>query len=163
MKLRLSVFLIALQASATQAASVSTTLAVQAQVLQSGACSVGATAVNFGQFLPGQLNQYGEGGAISVTCSVNQPYQIALNAGEHYDAGNRTRRLASGGNLVSYALYKGSYGDEWGDPVSFPAGQVYSGNGNGQAQRLEVLAKIFTSAQTPAGSYADNVLVTVNY
>jgi len=163
MKLRLSILLFALQASAAQAASVSTTLAVQAEVLPSGTCSVSASAVNFGQFLPGRLNQYGEGGAISVTCSVNQPYQIALNAGEHYDAANRTRRLASSGNLVAYALYNGTYGNEWGDPVSFPAGQVYSANGTGQAQRLDVLAKIFTTAQTPAGVYADNVLVTVNY
>jgi spore coat protein U-like protein len=158
MKLRLSVVLIALQASAAQAASVSTTLAVQAQVLQSGACSVGATAVNFGQILPGQLNQYGEG-SISITCSVNQPYQYSLNGGEHYDAPNRNRRLASGGNLEIYVLYTGSYADL----ISFPANEFHGGNGNGQAQRIDLLAKLFTTAQTPAGSYADNVLVTVNY
>lgn len=44
MKLRLSVLLFALQAGAAQAASVSTTLAVQAEVLQSGTCSVSASA-----------------------------------------------------------------------------------------------------------------------
>lgn len=164
MKTRLATtLLILLQAASAQAGSVTTSLAVQAEVLDAGDCTVSASPVNFGQFLPGNANQYGQGGAITVTCHLNQAYQVAVNAGEHYDAAKGTRQLFSGGNLVPYAIYQGQYGTEWGDGNSYAAGQALSGVGTGQAQRIEVLAKVFTTAQARPGSYADNLVVTVNY
>jgi len=160
MNLRLSAFLILLPAGAAFAASTTADLAVSAKVLSGLSCGVVAHALNFGEITAGQPN-FGTSNSIVVTCSDGQPYRVALNAGEHYDADSGTRQMVSGGDGVGYALYLG--GVEWGDGDSYPAGQPVSGVGYSKGTAFNVTAKVFTNAQTPAGDYADTVLVTVHY
>lgn len=160
MSRRLSALLLLLPAGAAFAASSTATLTVSATVPVSASCSVQVPQMNFGDISAGQPSR-DISKSLAVTCTQGQPYRVALNAGEHYDADSGSRQMVSGGNGIAYALYLGAV--EWGDGDSYPAGQPVAGTGTGQATAFNLTARAFTSAQTPVGNYSDNVLVTVSY
>jgi spore coat protein U-like protein len=74
--------------------------------------------------------------------------------------------MASGANLLNYALYTESTRTTiWGEGLLGATGTFTgTGTGNGAAQASTIYARV-PSGQTsaPAGSYADTVTVTVTY
>lgn len=160
MNRQLSAALLLLPAGAAFAATTTANLAVSAHVPVSVSCSVQVPDLNFGDVTAGQPSRDTSAG-LGVTCTQGQPYSIALNAGEHYDADSGSRQMVSGDNGIAYLLILG--GVQWGDGDSYPAGQPVSGTGTGQATSFNLTARVFTNAQTPVGNYSDRVLVTVSY
>src|SRR5438477_13154107 len=83
-----------------QAASTSTTFAVTANL--QATCSATATTLAFGVYTPG-AGTVTNNSTISVKCTKNTPYTVALNGGS--GGGTVAQRLmASGANHLQYNL-----------------------------------------------------------
>jgi spore coat protein U-like protein len=98
---------------------------------------------------------------ISVTCTTNDAYTVALSAGNS-GVENARYMKGTGTHQLPYALTSVSYaGSNWGTT----AGAV-AGTGTGLNQNLTVYGQI-TAAQALAApvdaTYSDSITVTVTY
>ncbi len=143
--------------SAQAAGSATASFSVTATVVD--ACSVSATDLTFGSYDPGAVADKTASSTVSVRCSLGTPYAISLNNGSN--ASGATRRMASGGNHLSYEMYR--------DPgASLVFGTVanllgVSGIGTGLSAPTVLYGVIPKSQNVATGSYADQVMVTVDY
>lgn len=149
-------------AQPAQAAETASTLDVGATVTAN--CVVGTTALAFGDVdVTSGQNVDGAGG-LSVTCTTGTAWAASADAGGGTGASLAVRKMASGANLLNYALYTdGARTSVWGDGVGGTSSTI-SGTGSGSAQASTIYGRV-ASGQTslPAGSYADVVAVTVTY
>lgn len=102
-------------------------------------------------------------GEISVTCSPQQGYELALNAGQG-DGATVANRLMSeaNGETVVYSLYQdAAHTQVWGDAAG--TAEVVSGVGDGTAQLYDVFGLVPVQPTPPGGPYADVITVTVSY
>lgn len=145
-----------------QAAETTSTLSVNATVTSN--CTVSTTALNFGNVnVTSGTNVDGTGG-ISVTCTNGTAWAASANAGSGTGATLTTRKMASGTNLLNYALYTDSARTiVWGDAATTATAKI-SGTGSGSAQASTIYGRVPSGQTTlPAGTYADSVTVTVTY
>lgn len=127
-------------------------------------CSVTTIPVNFGLYSGAAINTTG---GVSVTCTNGTAYNIALDAGAHYDGGSGYRTIAQDAETMPYVLFTPD-GDpnEWGDAGyagTYAFGNPVPDTGNGAAQPHVVNARLLAGAAVSAGSYNDVVGVTVHY
>jgi spore coat protein U-like protein len=97
---------------------------------------------------------------ITVTCdSSADTYKLGINAGSHYAS---SRQLAhAGGQFISYALFQGSGGVEWGDiGVTLTTYPQLSVSGSG-TNSYSIYAVAATKDKAPQGNYSDTVTVTL--
>jgi len=156
--------LASLIAGVASAATATTTFAVTAN-LQS-TCSTSATALAFPAYTPG-------GGAktanstISVRCTKNTAYTVALNAGTTTGGAFAQRLLASGANTLQYNLYtSAALSSIFGDGTASTATSAGTGAGIGTANTVTVYGNLPDSATNQAavpGNYTDTITVTVSY
>jgi spore coat protein U-like protein len=169
-KLILSLFIMALGISFAGAAygagSVTAILDVSVNLVP--ACTVTVTPIDFGDYdgiasVPGAPNGLANGD-VTVNCSDTVSYNIALDAGLHYNAPNR--EVSDGVNGIGYGLYQDSaYTTEWGDSDfgnTYAAGLSQGDTGNGLDQPHTVYGGLGASSG-PLGPYTDVVTVTVHY
>lgn len=152
----------AVAAVPASAASTTSSLTVDATVTAN--CSVTTTAVSFGSVNVLSGTNADAPGGLSVTCTNGTAWSASADAGVGTGASLATRKMASGANLLNYALYTDSARTTvWGDAAT-TATVKFSGTGTGAAQASTIYGRI-ASGQTsvPAGSYADTVTVTVTY
>jgi len=146
-------------AGASQAASTTTTFAVQATV--TATCTINsASTLNFGSVgvLAANVDQQS---TIQVTCTNTTPYNIGLDAGTGTGASVATRKLSSGGATINYTLYtSNAYSSVWGNT---PNTDTVPGTGNGSAQSYTVFGRIPPQTSPAPGSYTDTITVTVTY
>jgi spore coat protein U-like protein len=150
------------QGESAQAATATATLNVSATVVSN--CLINTTPVNFGNYdgLAGPLNG---AGAVSVTCTDTQPWEITLGEGANADTGSLPtapiRRMTDGTNFLDYGLYTDiGHATNWQNVTG--AGMP-SGTGNGLAQSTPVYGQIPGGQSVPVGAYTDSVVATVNY
>jgi len=144
------------------AATTTSSLAVNATVTAN--CSATTTAVAFGNVNVLSGTNTDATGGFSVTCTSGTAWSASASAGAGTGATLAVRKMASGANLLNYALYTDSARTTvWGDAADATTVK-FSGTGNGAAQASTIYARV-PSGQTsvPAGSYADTVTVTVTY
>ncbi len=142
------------------AATATADMSVSATVVAS--CSVSAGALAFGSYSGSAVTS---SAALSVTCTNDAPYTIALGAGSGTDATTSARLLTNASDstsTLSYGLYQdSSYATTWGDTTGT---DTLAGTGTGAAQAITVYGKIAANQLTAStGTYADTVVVTVNY
>jgi spore coat protein U-like protein len=150
-------------ADVATAATTTTTFAVTATVQST--CTASATALAFGNYTPG-TGALTNNSTISVKCSKNTPYTVALNAGSA--GGTLAQRLmASGANRLQYNLYTTTaLTTIFGDGTGATATSAGTGAGVATANTLTVYGQLPDSAVNQAavpGSYSDTVTVTVTY
>lgn len=125
-----------------------------------GACDVtagSASDINLGT-VPSTATNVSSDGKISVTCTKDLAYQVALTPSSGNTDGSGT--MTNSGNSVAYALYQDrAHATPWGNVFG---SNTVSGLGNGAAQSLTTFAKA-PSANSPAGTYNDVVTVTLKY
>jgi spore coat protein U-like protein len=128
-------------------------------------CLLGTiTDVNFGSHGVLSADQTAQG-SISVQCTNNQSYTLALGAGSGAGASANTAdgrfmTLASGTDTVSYGLYRDSaLAQPWGDTST----NLFSGTGTGNAVAIPVYGKVPSQMTPQAGTYNDTVVVTLTY
>lgn len=134
--------------------------------------SVGATIISvcdsvsgtmpFGHYNPLTGSSLDMAGTLSVRCTAGTAYTIALDKGTGSGASIATRKMTSNGNTLTYTIYSDSARTAvWGDTT----GSTLSGTGTGLVDSTHVPYGRIMGSQfgTPAGSYADTVIITVNY
>ncbi len=148
-----------------QSATTTTTFTVTATV--QATCSATATPLAFGTYTPG-AGALTNNSAISVKCTKNTPFTVALNAGSTTGGAFTQRLMGSGANTLQYNLYTAAtlatvFGDGTG------ATQTVAGTGAGvaTAQTVQVFGQLPDSATNqaavPAANYTDTITVTVSY
>lgn len=153
-------------AGAAQAATRTTTFNVTANVLAN--CSVTANALDFGDYTPAAGALTGSS-TVSVRCTKNTGYTVALNAGTT-SGGSIAQRLmkhTSTTDTLQYNLYTTAalttvFGDGTGGSVT----SAGTGSGMGTATAITVYGSLPDSAANQAaltGAYSDTITVTVTY
>jgi spore coat protein U-like protein len=154
-----------LAAGIAQAATTTTTFAVTATVQST--CSATAGTLAFPAYTPGGGTQIANS-TISVKCTKNTPFTVALNAGSTTGDTFAQRLMASGANTLQYNLYTTSgLTSIFGDGVT--GGSVTAagtGLGVATANSVSVFGQLpdnATNQAAVAGAYSDTITVTVSY
>lgn len=137
----------------------STTFTVRTTVVAS--CSVSADGLNFGTTVPTPItNPVDATTTISALCSVNTPYSVALDAGTGQGATTRLRRMSGNGGAVDYGIFTDAgRTTPWGDGANGTVRR--DAIGTGLPQSLTVYGRIPGGQSPAAGTYTDQVTVTV--
>lgn len=151
------------------AGSTTTTFSVTATVVDS--CKINSAGnLAFGNYDPTSATATTGTSSISVNCTKNDAYTIALNYG--VNGGSASNRILSDGatptaDLLDYNLYTDSlHSNVWNSTCT--AGNncgsgTGAGPGAGNAQTYTVYGQIAAGQNVPAGSYSDTITVTVNF
>ena len=118
-----------LMAGVTHAANptVTTTFAVTATLQPN--CTTSATPLGFGTYTPGN-GALTATSNITVNCTKNTGYTIALDPGTTTGDSFTQRLMASGTNVLQYNLYTtATFGTVWGDGTGGTATQAGTGAG----------------------------------
>lgn len=98
---------------------------------------------------------------LEVTCTQTTPYAIGLGQGLGSGATTSLRRMSSGGETVSYALFRDAARTaNWGDTVG---SDTQPGTGTGNPQAFTVFGRVPAQSTPAPGTYDDTVTVTVTY
>lgn len=145
----------------TMAATITGNLPVTASVLNN--CVFGSiTSVAFGNYDPTSATPTTANGAITVTCTSGDVYNIGLNPGTFAGATVTTRRMTgpSVGGLA-YSLFRDAgLTLNWGQTIGTDTVQQ---TGNGTPQTATVFGQIPALQAVSAGSYSDTVGITVTF
>ncbi len=147
--------------AAAGAATATGTFTVQAVI--NSACSVSATALNFGAYNPASATALTGTSTVSVYCTGGTPYTTALNVGS--GGGTfATRTLSGGGQTLDFNLYRdASYSQIWGDGTASTFTVAGTGSGLLTANTITVYGQLPVSQDKPVGTYSSTITVTVNY
>jgi spore coat protein U-like protein len=151
-------------AGIAQAATTTTTFAVTATVQST--CSATAATLAFPNYTPGGGAQLGNT-SISVKCSKNTPFTIALSAGSTTGDAFAQRLMGAGANTLQYNLYTtAALATVFGDGTGGTGTIAGTGLGVATANTVQVFGQVPDSATNQAavpGSYSDTITVTVSY
>lgn len=132
--------------------------------------------VSFGTFNLGGADQTGVGaGKVDARCSAGVPFEILFDGGLNQDLG--LRRMSDGitpDSFVPYVLYNAATALEVGDatsltgytsssPMPYPGISVSGTTNTGTWMSFPLVADVWISAATVAGTYTDSVKVSVVY
>ena len=126
-------------------------------------CSVSATPVSFGTYLPFSGTPTDSTGSVTVGCLFIGPYSIALNAGLNGGGSFANRRMGSGSARMFYQLYTNATRTTvWGD------GTGGSSVVNGFcfvvcSNPYTVYGRIPARQAVRPGTYIDTIVVTVTF
>lgn len=155
-------------AGSASAGSTTANLGVSATVIKN--CSAATTtAVAFGNYTPtGGGALININGGVSIACTKNTTFTIALNAGSTTGGAFTQRLMTDGaGDTLQYNLYTdGTYGTIWGDGTAPTKSVQGTGKGMGTQVNTPVFGQMVdsaTNAAQPPGSYTDTVLATVTF
>lgn len=147
--------LLVVASSTAAAASTSTTFNVTTEVQAS--CQVSATDLAFGIYDPTSLAARTSSSTITVLCTLDTPYTVGLNAGSNPNGSSR--RMGTGASRVGYSLYRdGARTTEFSTTVA-----DVSGVGSGASQVHTVYGAMPAGQNVSAGTYSDQITVTLNY
>jgi spore coat protein U-like protein len=153
-----------LAAGIAQAVTTTTTFAVTATVQST--CSATAATLAFPNYTPGGGTQIGNT-AISVKCTKNTPFTVALNAGTTTGDAFTQRLMGSGANTLQYNLYTtAALSTIFGDGTGVTGTVAGTGLGIATANTVQVFGQVPDNATNQAavpGAYTDTITVTVSY
>jgi spore coat protein U-like protein len=123
-------------------------------------CSVTATNLNFGSV--GLLSANVDGAnTVTPQCTNGTPYNVGLDAGTGAGATVSARKLTSGGNTITYSLYKNSARTlVWGTTIGT---DTVPGIGSGSGQALTVYGRVPAQTTPQPATYGDTIVTTVTY
>ena len=151
-------------AGLSQAATTTTSFAVTATV--NSTCSATATALGFGVYVPG-AGTIANNSTISVKCTKNTPYTVALNAGATGGGTVAQRLMGSGANRLQYNLYTtAGFATVFGDGSGTSQTEAGAGAGVATANAITVFGQLPDNATNQAavpGAYTDTITVTITY
>ncbi len=151
----------ALSAFATaQARTATASLRTEATIVSG--CSVVGTTLDFGEVNLSHVRGRRTQANIEVTCTQGLHFQVGIDDGSNASTGQRRMKNETGGNFVSYELYKSAFGsDRFGDAIHR---QRVEGTGNGTVPVVvPVYGQILPRQSDPAGTYVDNTEITVYF
>jgi spore coat protein U-like protein len=126
------------------------------------ACTVSATAVAFGTYDVFQVGPTDSTGTITYRCSNNDHnIRIAISSGTSGTFTNRT--LKAGSESLQYNLFYGGLTQVWGDGTGSTTTYFLNNPPNNKDVVLTVYGRIPAGQDVAIGSYADTVVVTLEY
>lgn len=135
-------------------------LACGGRFAAAASCTISATSIAFGNYSGATLEVTG---TLTVKCTKNSAYQIALNAGTSSGATITSRRMTGpASSHLGYGLYSNaSYTSNWGN--SSGTGWV-TGTGTGSNQTIYVYAQVPASQYPQASTtlYSDTITASVS-
>lgn len=123
------------------------------------ACTVSATALQFGQINPIADISYNGEASVNVTCPVITEFSVSLSPG----AGSYTQRtMTSGADLLQYNLFLNfEMTLIWGDGTS--GSVTWNGSANSAGTMQTLYGHVPNQPSAYPANYADNILVTVSF
>jgi len=127
-------------------------------------CTVGASAMDFGETRGVMKAAVNASSAITVTCTNTTPYNVGLNAGNGAGSSGTTRYMSGTGantDTVRFNLYQQPGANLWGDTQG---ANTVSGTGTGSVQTLNVYGEIPVQPTAPTpDSYKSTITATVYF
>lgn len=143
--------------ASAQTTTATTSFQVTATVLK--LCSVSATNLAFGDYTPTAVSD--QTSALTVLCTTNTPYTIALNLGTATSPTLRAMTSAGTTTTLNYLLYRdASRTAIWGETTGT---DTYSSSGTGTNQTVTVYGRVPAAQRPQPGAYTDTVTVTLTY
>ena len=140
----------------------STSFSFKAQATVTNNCFINTQPLAFGASNRVLTSAVRTVGALSVQCTANNPYLIALNGGTV--SGNvaaRQMRNAATGERIAYEISGTLDGPLWGDGNS--GTQMVGGTGSGTVQTVRVYGRVPAQRTPSPGSYRDTVTATIYF
>ena len=151
-------------AAAANSATTGTSFAVTATVQST--CSATAGTLAFSPYTPGG-GVITNNGTISVKCTKNTPFTVALNGGTTTGGTIAQRLMALGANTLQYNLFtSAALTQVFGDGSGTSKTVTGTGAGVATATTVTVFGQLPDSAANQAavaGNYTDTITVTVTY
>jgi spore coat protein U-like protein len=152
-------------AGQADAATATANLSVTATV--SASCSISTNILAFGGYDPVGAHAAAPldaTGGVVVTCTNGAATTVTLGQGAHANTGSTDaaplRRMVSGVNFLSYALYQdAAHTTLWGNTSGTGVGHT----GSGTATTVSVYGRIAAGQNVASGSYSDTVVATVTF
>jgi len=146
----LGLVMLGLAATPVQAATATTTFAINATV--QATCSVTATPLAFGTYAPTAASA--NTATVTVTCTNTTPYTLGLNAGLNGTV--TARAMKSGAVLLNYGLFTDS-----GHTINFVT--LASVNGTGSPVVTTVYGQVPSGQYVAPNTYSDTITATITY
>ena len=144
----------ALVPAATKTAKFNVTATVQSD------CTVTATNMAFGNLGLIQANLDATS-TITITCTPNTQYTVALNEGTVAGSTVDNRTMGNGSSTLAFQLYSDSQRTQvWGTTANV---DTVGGSGTGLATNLTVYGRIPLQTTPAAGNYATEITATITY
>jgi spore coat protein U-like protein len=142
--------------TAASAGSATANLSVSANV--AATCSISTSAVAFGAYSGSQIDATG---TVTANCVSGTAWTIGLGAGTGSGATTSNRKMTSGANTLSYALFSDAgRTTNWGNTIGT---DTIAGTGTGSSDNHTVYGRVAAGTVPAAGSYADTVVATINF
>jgi spore coat protein U-like protein len=129
-------------------------------------CSASATTIAFGVYTPGAGALTGNG-TVTVKCTKNSPFTVALNGGATAGGTVAQRLMASGVNTLQYNLFTtAAFGNVFGDGTGTSKTESGTGAGVATGTAFTVYGQLpdnATNQTAVPGSYSDTITVTISY
>lgn len=139
------------------AGTATATIAVSTTV--TNACTINNGTLSFAAYTGSALTATG---SLTVNCTNNGAYNIALNKGTGTGASFATRYMTNGTYELGYNIYTSSADTTvWGDGSGSTA--TVSGTGTGSSQTVNVYGAIPANESAISGTYTDTVTATITY
>ena len=137
-------------------------LLLSAGAAEAASCSVSDASLSLGVIDPAAGAAVPSSGIINVTCSLGAAYAVGLNNGANASGGVRRLKHGSSSSYLAYELYKTPLlSARFGDAVvSERASEIGLGIA---ANPVAVYATVPSGQTAPAGSYGDQVRITVYF
>jgi len=137
-----------------------TTFTVTATV--SSACTITATNLDFGAYVPAAALPKDGTSTVTTTCTLLAPYNIGLSAGTGTGATVAARKMTGpGANLLTYSLYRDlAHTLVWGNTILTDTVPLV---GTGLAVGTTVFGQIPALQNVPVGGYTDTITATVTF
>jgi len=143
-----------------QAAVVQDTFQVTANVIAS--CAVTAQDMDFGDFDGSAILTTTS--TISVTCTDDHPYAVALDAGSAAGSTIANRLLTNGSDTLAYNLYKEvAHSNIWGDTIADDLNDLGTGLTTPVIHTVFGELPIVGNENASTGLYSSTITVTVTY
>ena len=153
-------------ASPAYAATDNTTFQVTATI--NAVCNISATNLDFGVYDPFGATPLDATSTVTLNCTPNTAYSIALNSGLHSGGSfsSRSMKLATGPELMDYNVYRDAAHTEiWGDGTASTF--IVSGTtpvGTPSPVNVTAYGRIPAGQNAlPTGAYADTIDATVTF
>jgi spore coat protein U-like protein len=124
-------------------------------------CTVDAQALNFGVYdstSPAPLDGVGE---IRMTCSGGTSYRISMKSAKVNPDGSREMKTPASPRALYFLYLDPSRSIPWGDGTG--GTRLYAGTGTGLPQSVPVFGRVPARQRLAAGTYSDDVLITVSW
>lgn len=128
-----------------------------------GACTVSTTGASFGTYDVFNTSANASTGTITYRCGTSDK-DILITLSKGSSSTFTTRTLTNGTELLEYNLYRdATFSSIWGDGTSGTTTYTIRNPPNNQDVILTVYGKVPALQDVATGSYADAVIVTINF